>query len=146
VVADVPGLVPGAHQGVGLGLRFLRHIERTRLFLHLLELSDDPQRDPICDFEVICQELSLYDRDTGSQLTQNPTIVAINKLEDPEMAELCIAEYAPYFAQRGIPFFAISAHSGANLPQLLQTIADILEQHQPQIDDPATTSWHPLEP
>lgn len=149
VVADVPGLVEGAHKGVGLGIRFLRHIERTRVFLHILEMADDPERDPIKDYEVIMNELSLYDENTGSRLMDNPVVVAINKIEEPELAELIHEEYSPFFAEKGIPFFVISAQSGHNLVPLLHMLGDILENDlQPEPDeaeDPdAPEVWDPL--
>ena len=128
VVADVPGLVAGAHKGVGLGLRFLRHIERTRTFLHLLELTSDPDRDPIKDFEVISEELALYDKAEGSEIAKNPTVVAINKIEDPEIGELCEEEYKSYFEERDIPFFVISALTGAGLIPMLHEVADVLDR------------------
>ncbi|TNE48832.1 MAG: GTPase ObgE [Deltaproteobacteria bacterium] len=147
VVADVPGLVPGAHQGVGLGIRFLRHIERTRVFLHILELSDEPERDPIQDYEIIMNELALYEESSGSDLLSKPVVVAINKAEDLELAEICEEEYGPYFHEKGIPFFVISAKSGHNLVPLLHTLGDVLEQDkkeelEEEVEDDGT--WSPV--
>lgn len=146
VVADVPGLVPGAHRGVGLGIRFLRHIERTRVFLHLLELTNLEGRDPIRDYEVIMQELTYYDEETGSSLMSNPVVVAINKVEDPELIELCEMEYGPYFRERGIPFFVISAHAGHNLIPLLHQLADIVEVNKPEMEQESTEEEKPWSP
>ncbi len=128
VVADVPGLIPGAHKGIGLGHRFLKHVERTRLFLHLLEYSLEPNRDPIKDFEALEKELKLYDQKFSSNLSQKRVVVALNKMDDPEIEELCREEYSPYFAERGIPFLTISALSGKGLKELLHLLADQIEK------------------
>lgn len=147
VVADVPGLVPDAHKGVGLGIRFLRHIERTRVFLHILEMSDEPEREPIQDYEIIMNELALYEESSGSELLSKPVVVAINKAEDLELAEICEEEYGPYFEEKGIPFFVISAKSGHNLVPMLHQLGDILDKDKKVEDEPEEeedTGWSPV--
>ncbi|UCD84374.1 MAG: GTPase ObgE, partial [Deltaproteobacteria bacterium] len=83
VIADVPGLIEGAHRGSGLGFQFLRHIERTRLLVHLLDISDQVQRDPVDDYEVINKELLSYNPD----LLKKSQIIAVNKIDLPEARE-----------------------------------------------------------
>lgn len=147
VMADVPGLIEGAHKGQGLGIRFLKHIERTRLFLHVLELAEDSSRDPIRDYEILSKELELYDQDKGSDLAQRKVIVAINKVEDRELVEICEEEYGPYFKERDIPLFIISAMSGEGLDPLLHALTDVIddakqEEHEPAPEEPE--AWDPL--
>ncbi len=143
VMADVPGLVPGAHRGAGLGLRFLKHVERTKIFLHLLELSDDPERDPIRDFETIQRELELYDREYSSSLTAKPMVVAINKLDDPEIEQLCLEEYSPYFKERGLTLIGLSALTGRGIDRLLFTLAELIEREEKR-EEPKSKEWSPL--
>ena len=127
VVADIPGLIPGAHLGAGLGLRFLRHIERTRVILHLLEFSEDPKRGPCEDFEVLNQELALYDED----LAKRPQVVALNKIDLPHVREL-LPEITPYFAAKGITIVGVSAATGEGLKPLLDQLASHVFAKEPQ--------------
>ena len=86
VVADIPGLIEGAHTGAGLGIQFLRHIERTRLLAHLVDVSETSGRDPVHDFEIVMQELASFSED----LAQKPMIVVATKMDaaqDPERVE-----------------------------------------------------------
>src|SRR5262249_48157110 len=83
VLADIPGLIEGAAEGAGLGHRFLRHVERTRVLLHLVELSADPGRDPESDFDTINRELAAYDEG----LARRPQIVALSKIDVTETRE-----------------------------------------------------------
>ena len=83
VVADIPGLIEGAHKGVGLGTRFLRHIERTRVLVHLIDLSVIDPQNPLAEYETINQELASY----SSQLTKKPQIVVLNKIDLPDTLE-----------------------------------------------------------
>ncbi|MCB9644234.1 MAG: GTPase ObgE [Myxococcales bacterium] len=146
VMADVPGLIEGAHQGTGLGIRFLRHVERTRVFLHMIELSNDADRDPIRDYEILQRELELYDEAYGSQLAENPTLVALNKVEDETIAEICEEEVGAYFAEREIPFFLISAQTGRGVVPLLHALSDLLDEHKKQTapETEETEPWDPL--
>jgi GTP-binding protein len=115
VLADIPGLIEGASEGVGLGHRFLRHVERTRVLVHLLELSEDPTREPERDFDVINRELAKHD----PALAERPQIVALNKIDLPDVRER-FPELAERFARRGIALHGISAFSGEGVSQLLE--------------------------
>jgi GTP-binding protein len=122
VIADLPGLIPGAAEGKGLGHQFLRHTERTRLLLHVLDLDPRTGRDPLEDFEVINDELRRY----SAELADRPQIVVANKADIPESAErrrrveeLC--------ARRKLPLFVVSAATGAGLRELLHGVAARLE-------------------
>lgn len=104
VVADIPGLVPGASQGVGLGARFLRHVERTRVLLHLVTLSHEEGRDPVDDYQVIRRELEQFD----PALCSRPEIVALSKGDLPEVTE-AYADLKPRFAALGIELLLLSS-------------------------------------
>jgi GTP-binding protein len=121
VIADVPGLIEGAHSGVGLGTRFLRHLSRTALLLHLLDLSPDSGRDPVHDFEVINRELALAD----PALAAKPQIVAANKLDLAE-ARAAFPRVEEELARRGHTVLGISAATGAGLPELVTAVARAL--------------------
>ena len=114
VIADLPGLIPGAAEGKGLGHRFLRHTERTRLLLHLIDLDPDSGRDPVEDYRVIQKELAAYSED----LAGRPQIVAGNKIELPG-AEERYGALARLAAEEGFPVLAISAVTGRGLPALV---------------------------
>jgi GTP-binding protein len=122
VIADLPGLIPGAAEGKGLGHQFLRHTERTRLLVHMLDLDPQTGRDPLDDLRVINEELRAYD----AELAERPQIVAGNKTDLPEAAERWGA-VERHCAERGIPAVAISAATGAGLPALLHRIAERME-------------------
>jgi GTPase len=134
VFADIPGLVEGAHAGIGLGHDFLRHVERTRVLLHLIDATD---ADPIANYRTIQAELQAY----GRGLANRPQIVALNKLDatyadDPAMQEL--ADELQSISQTD-RVFLVSAVSGQGLDRLLQTIWDTLDR---TADEP----FEPLEP
>jgi GTP-binding protein len=115
VVADVPGLIEGAHAGHGLGHQFLRHIERTKVLIHLVDVSGASGRDPVGDFETIRRELELYNR----ALLDKPQLVTANKidaLDNP--ARLAALEARARSLQ--LPFFKISAVTGEGVPELLE--------------------------
>ena len=123
VVADVPGLIEGAHTGLGLGHRFLSHLERTRVLVHVVDVSSTSGRDPVEDFEVITRELALFPgRDaTGERLQDKPVVVAANKidaLDDPARLERLRA----HLQRAGIPLYAVSAATGEGLPLLLEAV------------------------
>jgi GTP-binding protein len=126
VVADLPGLIEGANQGVGLGTRFLRHIERTRLLAHLVDTSDACDRDPVRDFEIICGELAAF----SESLAAKPMIVVATKLDattDPSRLE----RLRQHCAERKLDFFAISSASGKGVSELVRGMADVLERLAP---------------
>jgi GTP-binding protein len=120
VLADIPGLLEGAHEGVGLGLDFLRHIERTRVLIHLLR-GDSP--DPLGDFEAINQELVLF----NPALADKPQIVALNKMDLPEARAAWPAVQAA-MQQRGLPALAVSAATGENVRALLYAVKGLLKE------------------
>ncbi len=118
VVADIPGIIEGAHRGAGLGLKFLRHVQRTSLLLHLLDLSDLSQRDPVEDYRNLNQELSLFD----PALAEKPQIVALNKIDTPE-AKQKLAKVRGYFKRIKKEVYPISALTGEGLPELLGSLS-----------------------
>jgi len=126
VVADLPGLIEGANQGVGLGTRFLRHIERTRLLAHLVDTSDASDRDPVRDFEIICGELAAF----SESLAAKPMIVVATKL-DATTDRSKLERLREHCAERKLDFYAISAASGEGVPELVRGMADALERLAP---------------
>jgi GTP-binding protein len=123
VIADIPGLIAGAHEGHGLGDRFLRHVERTKMLLHLVDVSSASGRDPVNDYEVINRELVAYDSD----LALRPQIVVATKidaLDEPERLEHLRARTRADEK----PFFAISSVTGAGVRELISEIARELEK------------------
>ncbi len=123
VIADLPGLIPGAALGKGLGHQFLRHTERTRLLLHMLDLDPGTGRDPIDDFHVINRELAAY----SPELAQRPQIVVANKSDLPDAAPRR-DKVEQYCAVNELPLFVISAATGAGLVDLVRGIATALEK------------------
>ena len=117
VMADIPGLIEGAHDGHGLGDRFLRHIERTKILLHLVDLSDETGRDCIHDYEVIANELASF----SPKLAEKPCIVAGTKLDAMQSPERIEALRA-YCESMGLPFKAISSVTGEGIDSLLHTV------------------------
>jgi len=118
VMADIPGLIEGASEGAGLGHRFLKHLERTGQLLHLLDLSWMPERDPITEYEAINRELALFD----PELAEKRQTVVINKIDLPHVREN-LELVLPYFVERGIKVFPISAATGEGISDLLDDIA-----------------------
>jgi len=122
VVADVPGLIEGAHEGAGLGLRFLRHLERTRVLVHLLELNSAPGRTPLRDYQVLRRELALYD----PALAGRTEVVVLNKLDLPATRKKLPA-LQRLFARRGLRLLAISAATGEGIAGLHAVLWSALE-------------------
>ncbi len=118
VVADIPGLIEGAHQGHGLGTRFLRHIERTRLLLHLVDVSEAGGRDPAKDFDVIMAELASF----SHELAAKPMLVVATKM-DAAQEPSRVNSLAGLAAARKLPFFKISAVTGEGIRELTRAIA-----------------------
>jgi GTPase len=119
VVADIPGLIEGAHAGAGLGIQFLRHIERTRLLAHLVDVSESSGRDPVHDFDVIMGELHSFSED----LAAKPMIVVATKMDvaqDPSR----VAALRELAAERGLAFFAISSATGQGIDDLKFAMAE----------------------
>jgi GTP-binding protein len=118
VVADVPGLIPGASEGRGLGHDFLRHVERCSTLVHVLDCAtEEPGRDPVSDLAVIEEELALYGDATGAELLSRPKLVVLNKIDVPAARELADL-VKPDFEERGYQVFEISAATGEGLRQL----------------------------
>lgn len=130
VLADIPGLIEGASQGVGLGHDFLRHIQRTRVLIHVLDgLSDDP----VADYSQINSELSLFDPD----LAAKPQVVALNKIDEPEV-QLRLAEITRAMKDKQVAVMGISALARTNIHELLQAAVDKLSQAAPPQQAPAS--------
>lgn len=125
VMADIPGLIEGASEGVGLGHAFLRHVERCRLILHLVDVSGSEGRDPIADFEQICQELKQF----SLELAERPQIVVGNKadLATPEQ----IQRFEEYVTQKGFCYYSISAATTEGISPLLNQVASTLSTLPP---------------
>jgi len=123
VVADLPGLIEGAHQGAGLGIRFLRHVERTRLLVHLIDTSDANADDPVRSFEVINSELAAF----SESLTQKPMMVVATKL-DATTDGARLEALRTYCQEHGLEFHPISAVAGEGVKELVRSIADALDK------------------
>lgn len=132
VIADIPGLIEGASEGIGLGHEFLRHIERTKVLIHLVDAASTEGRDPIADIYTINKELEAYNTD----IAHRPQVIAANKIdaiyasneEDP------VTKIKEEFEPKGIKVFPISAVSGQGLNELLYYVQDMLSQ----INEPPT--------
>jgi GTP-binding protein len=128
VVADIPGLIEGAHLGHGLGTQFLRHIERTKLLVHLVDVSEATGREPVQDFETVMRELASFSED----LAQKPMLVVASKMDaaqDPER----VASLKRLAEERGLPYFEISSVTGLGIETLKHAIAERVlggEKHQ----------------
>ncbi len=126
VIADIPGLIEGASEGVGLGHEFLKHIERTRVIVHLVDAAATEGRDPIADIRTINEELASY----NPALLEKPQVIAANKLdvlygeEETQALECIRAEFEP----QGIRVFGISAVSGRGVKELLYFVNDMLKE------------------
>ena len=123
VVADVPGLIEGAHAGHGLGHRFLSHLERTKVLVHLVDVSSSSGRDPVEDYDIITRELELFPgRDaSGERLAEKPIVAAANKidaLDDPER----LARLQAHLEALDVPLFTVSAATGKGVDALLEAI------------------------
>lgn len=121
VLADIPGLIEGAHTGLGLGLAFLKHIERTRLLIHVLDASGSEGRDPLHDFEAINQELEAY----HPGLASRPQVVALNKIDMTDDAVLAALTTA--LTSRGYPVFPMSAAINEGVASMIQHVAAVLQ-------------------
>ncbi|MDF2486782.1 MAG: obg, partial [Herbinix sp.] len=124
VIADIPGLIEGASEGLGLGHEFLRHIERTKVIIHLVDAASTEGRDPIEDIELINAELIAYNAD----LAKRPQVIAANKTDVlfEEDAEEVIKKIRDKYEPQGIPVFPISAVSGKGMKELLYHVKGML--------------------
>ncbi len=131
VVADIPGLIEGAHEGVGLGHDFLRHIERTRIIIHVLDVSGLEGRDPIDDYNKINKELALY----NERLSTRPQIIVANKMDLVESQEN-LPRVVEYMEKLGHTVYPVSAATGEGLPELMQVASKMLLEH---VEEPEET-------
>ncbi len=127
VLADIPGLIEGAHEGVGLGHDFLRHVERTKLLIHVIDVAAVEGRDPLEDFEMINNELELY----NTKLSKRTQIVAANKVDIPT-AEEHLAKLTEALKEKGIEVFPISAATRKGLDDLIVFAAEKLKELEAQ--------------
>ena len=115
VIADIPGIIEGASEGAGLGLRFLKHVERTRVLLHVVSVDPDPDREPLADFERLMVELERFD----ASLLERPMLVAVSKCDLPE-ARAAYEDLRQALEPRGLPVFPISSATGEGIVPLLE--------------------------
>ncbi len=129
-VADVPGLIPGASQGKGLGLEFLRHIERCAVLVHVVDCATvDPGRDPLSDVDALERELAAYTPSLGGELASRPRLVVFNKVDVPDAREL--AEMVrPELHARGLPVYCVSTVSTEGLRELRFALGAAVRQHR----------------
>jgi GTP-binding protein len=129
VVADIPGLIEGAHLGHGLGVQFLKHIERTRLLAHLVDVSESSGRDPVHDFEVVMTELASF----SEQLAAKPMIVVAAKIDaaqDPKR----VTALKRLATKRGLPFYKVSSVTGEGIDALKRGMAEAVLAPRPVPD------------
>ncbi|MDD3174130.1 MAG: Obg family GTPase CgtA, partial [Herbinix sp.] len=126
VIADIPGLIEGASEGLGLGHEFLRHIERTKVIIHLVDAASTEGRDPIDDIKLINAELTAY----NPELAKRPQVIAANKTDvlAQEEQEEVLKKLKETFEPQGIPVFAISAVSGKGMKELLYYVKGMLSK------------------
>src|SRR5690606_4819472 len=117
VVADIPGLIEGAHEGAGLGHRFLRHVERTRILVHVVDVSGWEGRDPRRDLDVIRQELAAY----SPELARRPQLVAANKIDVPSARDH-LDGFIAHARELGLDVYPISAATGEGVDELLRAV------------------------
>lgn len=124
-VADIPGLIEGAHEGHGLGIQFLRHVERTRVLIHLLDIVDPAYPDPMVNYDMIRSELSQFD----PKLCERPEIVVLTKMDVTEAQEKA-PEITADFAKRGVKVMCISAVTMSGVPELLHHVWGIMKDQR----------------
>jgi len=124
VVADVPGLIEGAHEGHGLGTKFLSHLERTKVLVHVIDVSSESGRDPVADFKIITKELEMFEGvgdELAAALSTKRRIAVANKIDSLDEPER-LKKLARHMKKIKIPLFAISAVTGEGLPALLEAM------------------------
>lgn len=131
VVADIPGLIEGAHQGHGLGIQFLKHIERTKVLVHMIDVSPYSGRDPVEDFGVVMKELAAFNPD----LARRPQFIVANKVDLLTEDRSRLEEVKKLAARKKRPFFAISAHQGDSLRPLVAALADLVRELKARTPD-----------
>ena len=139
VMADVPGLIPGASRGKGLGLDFLRHVERCSVLVHVLDGAvEEPGRDPVADLDQIEAELAAYEELTGHNLQDRPRVVAFNKIDVPEARDRA-QRAAPVLEERGYTVRLVSAATHEGLRELAFTLAAVIAQARSALPPPEPT-------
>jgi len=126
VVADIPGLIEGAHEGHGLGIQFLKHIERTKILVHIVDVSPYTGRDPVADFRVVLEELKAY----NPGLEKRPQILVANKVDLLTDDKKRLTALKRLAARRKLPFMAISALKGSGLKELVTAMASLLQEQE----------------
>jgi GTPase len=126
VIADIPGLIPGAAEGAGLGIRFLKHVERTRALLHLVSVDYGEGREPLADFDAINAELAKFD----PELAKRPQVVAMSKGDLPEVKEAW-KKAKKRFARRGVDLKLVSAATGEGVRELVFALHALVKSGQP---------------
>lgn len=127
IVADIPGLIPGASEGAGLGIQFLRHLKRTRVILHLLTLDYDEARNPLDDYETLRRELARF----SPELAERPEIVALSKGDITEVAE-AYPDLQREFQARGVELHLLSAATHTGISALIEKIRSRLQEASPE--------------
>ncbi len=123
VIADIPGIIEGASEGIGLGLQFLRHIERTRLLLHVIDVSGLEGREPIKDFEIINAELKKY----SEKLSKRKQIIVANKIDSMQNKSL-YEDLVKLAKQKNMEIYAISAATGQGVKELISRVSEVLRE------------------
>jgi GTP-binding protein len=141
VVADVPGLIEGAHRGLGLGHQFLRHLERTKVLVHLVDVSGATGRDPAEDLDVLRRELELF----RPELAAKPQLVAGNKI-DAASDDVLAGGLANHAQKLGLPYFRISGVTGAGIQGLLEAVWRLLAPRETPPAGPKTPLPETIEP
>ncbi len=122
VLADIPGLIPGAHEGMGMGDKFLKHVERTLLLLHIIDISTEPNTNAWSNYTAINNELKNY----NAELSEKPQIVALNKIDLPDVRKNAKKQVA-LFKKKGIMLHSFSAVTGEGIKEILNKIAEKLK-------------------
>jgi len=122
VIADIPGLIEGAHLGHGLGIKFLKHVERTKILVHLIDVSPYSEREPIEDFHTVMKEIEVF----NSQIAKRYQIITANKTDLLGKKKERLDEVRKLAKKKGLPFFAISALKGEGLQELIYAISETL--------------------
>lgn len=134
VLADIPGIIEGAAEGAGLGHRFLKHVERTRVLLHLVTLDPTPGREPLADYDILLAELERFDK----ALSKRPSVVTMSKLDLPDVRE-AFGPFRDALKTRGVNALAFSAATGEGVPQVLDAVERLLGEN-PITPTPRATS------
>jgi len=130
VVADIPGLIEGAHQGLGLGVKFLKHIERTKILVHMIDVSPFIERDPIQDYETVNKEIEAF----NPRLAQRHQILVANKIDLLGEDKGRLEKVKALAGKEGLPFYAISALNEKGLKELISMMAESLDLYGAKTD------------